>query len=102
LGKAEAISNRHSQALILRLVGAPNRLEKQVQALCYGSGEDSELAEAVQDLAEDMRVAAPCRELPCFSEERGSLVLRITQTSEVVHDLGAYRCSLDEVLWRLR
>src|SRR6266542_3671403 len=49
-----------------------------------------------------MRVAAPCRELPCFSEKRGCLVLQIAHTSEVHHDLGAHGGSLSEALRRLR
>ena len=49
-----------------------------------------------------MRVAAPCRELSCFSEKGGRLVLQIAQTSEVSHDLGAHGGSLGEVLRRLR
>jgi hypothetical protein len=66
----QAVPNGHLQAEVLRLVGAPNRLEERVQALCDGPGEDPEDAEAVQDLTEDMRVAAPCRELASFSEKR--------------------------------
>src|SRR5947209_4977821 len=48
-----------------------------------------------------MRVTAPCRERPSFSEKRGALVLQIAHTSEVIHDLGAYSRSLSEVLRRL-
>ena len=49
-----------------------------------------------------MRVAAPGCELPSFPEEGGRLVLHITHTSEVSHDLGAHRRSLREALRRLR
>jgi hypothetical protein len=102
ISNGQGVPNGHSQADVLRLVGAPNRLEEQVQALCDGPGDQPDVAEAVQDLAQDMRVAAPCRELPCFSEKRGCLVLRIAHTSEVQHDLGAHGGSLSEALRRLR
>ena len=61
-----------------------------------------EFAEAFSDLDENVRIAAACRELPSFSEERGRLVLDIAQTSKVSHDLTARRRSLSEVLRRLR
>ena len=67
MGKGQAEPNGYSQADVLRLVRAPNRLEERVQGLCGGPGVEPEETEAVQDLAEDMRVAASCRELPSFS-----------------------------------
>ncbi len=102
IGSGQAVPNGHSQADVLRLVGAPNRLEERVQGLCNSPGEGSEQAKAVQDLAHRMRVAAPCREFPSSSEYRGRLVLNIAQTSEVGHDSGAHHCSLGEALRRLR
>jgi hypothetical protein len=86
ISHAGAVPNGHSQAEVLRLVGAPNGLEERVEPLREGPGEEPEIAEAVQDPAQDTRVAAPCRRLPSFSEKAGCLVLRIARTSEVAHD----------------
>src|SRR5206468_11423412 len=102
IGTGEAEPNGHSQALIVRLVGAPNRLQERIKRFDSPDCVQPEVAEAVQDLAENVRVAAPGRELPSFSEQRGRLVLQIAQTSEVRHDLGAHGCSLGEVLRRRR
>src|SRR5215467_12815444 len=48
-----------------------------------------------------MRIPAARRELPSLSKERDRLVLGITQTSEMIHDLGTHGGSLREVLGRL-
>src|SRR5262249_15124100 len=77
IGYRRAEPNGHSQANVLRLVGAPNRLEERVQGLGDGPSQQPEETKAVEDLAEDMGVAAPCRELPSLSEEQSCLVLDI-------------------------
>src|SRR5262249_21819515 len=53
-------------------------------------------------LAENMRIVAARRELPCFAKERDRLVFDIAYSSEVNQDLSARRCSLSEVLRCLR
>jgi hypothetical protein len=55
IGNAGAVANGHAQADVPRLVGAPNRLEQRAEALCDSPGVDPEEAEAVQDLAEDVK-----------------------------------------------
>src|SRR6266542_1680730 len=98
----EAVANGHSQADILRFVRALSCLEERIECFIDGPRKQPNGAEAVQNLAEDMRVAAPCGEFPSFSEKRGCLVLQIAQTTEVHHDPCAHGCSLSEVLRRLR
>ncbi len=102
IGNRQAEPNGHSQADVHCLVSAANRFEERVQGLCGSPGVEPENAEAVENLAEDMRVAAARRELLSFSEKRGCLILQIAHTSEVIHDQGAYGCSLGEALRRLR
>jgi hypothetical protein len=68
VSKGQAVPNGHSQTDVLSLVGAPNRLEERVQGVCDGPREEPDAAEAVQDLAEGMRIPAPCRELLSLPE----------------------------------
>jgi hypothetical protein len=100
--KAEAISNRHFQPDVLRLVGETNGFEKKIECFINaGPSLRQYHPEAVKYLAENLRVAAPHRELPSLSKQRGSVLLRIAQTSEVSHHLGAHGRSLAETLRRL-
>ena len=42
IGTGQAVANGHSQADVLRLVGAPNRLEERIQRLFDGPSEQPE------------------------------------------------------------
>src|SRR5262245_23067656 len=101
MGDGKAEPNGHSQAHVLGFVGASNRLEERIQRFSDRRGVESEEAEAVQDLAENVRVAATSCELLCIPEKRGRLVLYVTHASEVDHDLAARGGSLDKVLRHL-
>src|SRR5262245_25580607 len=74
LGSTEAVSNRHSQGRVLGTVRSLNGFEKRIERLIDSSGSCPELAVAVQHLAENMRIVAARRELPCFAKERDRLV----------------------------
>jgi hypothetical protein len=78
MGNAEAIANRHSQGVVLSSVCSLNGFEEQIEPFIDSSSARPKLAEGMQDLAENVRIAAPSREIPPFLEERGSLVLGIT------------------------
>src|SRR5262245_50065675 len=102
MGKAEVISSRHSQRPVVRPVGPLNRLKEQIERFVDSTTKAPNEAEATQEFAEDMRIAAPCRKLPAFDEERDCLIFRIAYATEVIHDLGAHPSPLCEVLGRIR
>src|SRR5262245_22758482 len=56
-----AVPNGHSQANVVCLVGAPNRVEERIERFLESPGKESVVAEAVQDLAQHVWVATPCR-----------------------------------------
>ena len=98
----ERVPHDDSQPYILGLVSAPSRLEEHTRHFAESPGPQPEVAEAVEDLAEDMRVTAPRCEVLSFAKKRSRLVLRISPTSEKIYDLGAYGRSLREVLRHLQ
>src|SRR5262249_16416619 len=102
MGKAETISSRDSQGLVLRPVGPLNRLEEQIEPFVDSTTQEPNEAEATQEFAEDMWIAAPCGKFSAFLEERDCVIVQIANASEVIHDQGAHGCSLGEALWRLR
>jgi hypothetical protein len=69
ISNAEAVTNRYSQADIIRLVSALNRFEKKIERLVHGTSARLELTEGVEHLAENVRVAAASGKFLSFSKK---------------------------------
>jgi hypothetical protein len=59
IGKAEAISNRRSQGLVVGSVCLLNGLQKQIESFFDDASKQPDHAEAVQHLTADVTIPAP-------------------------------------------